>query len=169
MDSSHQNENLITSDSFSKLLNRRIDLHEKLSESDIQLIKELITSLEQNPSKENLVQLSSRIPKDRMDIGAIITYHYGAINHLELQYPLILESLQKYDDRLMDFSNDDIQLLEQILETISLNEEESRESLQKAISLIPEGREDLQAMIYILYWSKLFGGMLMFLPKKKRA
>ncbi len=151
---------------FSELLNSRINLHETLSESDIQLLKELTTALEQNPSKENFVQLSARIPKDRMDIGAIMTYYYGALNQLE-QYPLVLKSLQKYDARLMDFSSEDLQLLEEVLGTVNFNEEESRESLQSAIALIPKEREDLQAMIYMLYWSQLFDGSLLFFPKKE--
>lgn len=154
---------------LSKILDRRIDLHKQLSESDIETIKQLITSIQQNPSKDNFVQISTKIPKDRMDIGAVVTHFYGQLNQMEQEYPLILESLQKYDARLMDFSEKDIQLLEQILNKLSLHEQGSRENLKQAVQLIPKDREDLQAIIYILYWSKLFDGVLMFFPKKKRA
>lgn len=150
------------------LFNKRIDLHEKLSVNDKTLVVNIINDLQQDHSTENFIRLSVQIPMDRMDIGAIITYAYGYLNKTEQPYPLVLESLREYDSRLKHFSNADIALLQQALSCLSSqNEADSWDALQQASQQIPGEREDLKAMVYMLYWSQLFDGSLMFFPKKK--
>lgn len=87
----------------------------RITEEDIPFLEEAKDSLTKDYSIENFEKISMQIPKNRLDIGWILSFIYAQLNLLNTRDPIVIRSLRHYHPNFKNLSAHDVETLEQVL------------------------------------------------------
>lgn len=132
------------------------DFH-RITFADFPLIENLRDQLIEDCSMGNFIKVSEQIPKNRLDIGRMMSFIYTQLNRLDMIHAIIIRSLCHYHPDFVDLSEQDIVALENVLTFFKQNDD-STEVLLQGINMVNKERQDLRNTVMLLFYSVMFDG-----------